>query len=223
MTARLKKPTKADPQSPGQVHLVLAAERLFAETGVNAVALRQVNQAAGHKNASAAHYHFGSREGMVRAVFEHRLPAINSRRAELLAAGSGQANDMRLYVRAFILPLAEQLAERPEGNHYLRFLEQYMKQHLNEVERPFRDLAPAINDIRDNILRLLSYLPKPLAEVRFREVQTVMLATLAMMEAKLNAGMVRRADLPALVSNLIDMTVAALNAPVSPETMDALD
>ena len=50
--------------------LILAAEELFARDGLDAVSLRQVNTAAGQRNASAAHYHFGSKQGMVLALFE---------------------------------------------------------------------------------------------------------------------------------------------------------
>lgn len=38
--------------------------------------------AAGQRNASAAHYHFGSREGVVRAVFEFRMSGVNRRRLQ---------------------------------------------------------------------------------------------------------------------------------------------
>src|SRR6516225_8182566 len=69
---------------PGETALILAAERLFAERGIEGVALRQVNQAANQKNMSAAHYHFGSRDGLVNAVLVYRLPELDRRRGELL-------------------------------------------------------------------------------------------------------------------------------------------
>ena len=42
--------------------LILAAERLFSEFGIDAVSLRQINAAAGQRNSSAAHYQFGSKD-----------------------------------------------------------------------------------------------------------------------------------------------------------------
>jgi len=64
--------------------LILAAIRLFAEHGVDSISLRMINRAAGHRNNSALHYHFGSKLGLIAAVdafiqahFDHvRGPAL---------------------------------------------------------------------------------------------------------------------------------------------------
>ena len=120
---------ESGPSAAGEQALILAAERLFARHGVAGVSLRQVNQEAGHKNMSAAHYHFGSREGLVLAVLQHRMPAIDARRAELLARAvtPGREPELSFYLEAYILPLAEQLRPRSEGAYYLRFLAQYRR------------------------------------------------------------------------------------------------
>src|SRR5689334_19816156 len=47
--------------------LIIAAEELFAELGVDAVSVRSINQAAGLGSASV-HYHFGSKEALLDAV-----------------------------------------------------------------------------------------------------------------------------------------------------------
>ena len=60
--------------------LIIAAEQLFAERGIQDVSLRQINNAAGQRNASATHYHFGSRDTLVRAIFEFRMTGIDQRR-----------------------------------------------------------------------------------------------------------------------------------------------
>src|SRR3954462_1756002 len=65
--------------------IVLAAERLFAEHGIDGVSLRQVGAAAGNGNNSAVQYHFGSKDRLVQAVFEYRLPRMQERRALLIA------------------------------------------------------------------------------------------------------------------------------------------
>ncbi|MAF83215.1 MAG: TetR family transcriptional regulator, partial [Chromatiales bacterium] len=64
--------------------LLLAGERLIAENGIDAVSLRQINTAAGQRNSSAAHYHFGSKEALVRAIFEYRMERVNSNRQSRL-------------------------------------------------------------------------------------------------------------------------------------------
>ena len=50
--------------------LLATAIELFARQGLDAVSLRAINTAAGARNASAAHYHFGSKLGLVEAIFE---------------------------------------------------------------------------------------------------------------------------------------------------------
>src|SRR5215470_8750592 len=50
--------------------LLDAAERLFAERGVDGVSLREVNAAAGERNNAALYYHFHDRDGLVRAIVE---------------------------------------------------------------------------------------------------------------------------------------------------------
>ena len=44
--------------------IVLTAERLFAEQGLDGVSLRQLAAAAGNANKSAVRYHFGSKEAI---------------------------------------------------------------------------------------------------------------------------------------------------------------
>ena len=58
--------------------IVLAAERLFAEHGIDGVSLRQIGVAAGNGNNSAVQYHFGTKDRLVQAVFEYRLPRLRA-------------------------------------------------------------------------------------------------------------------------------------------------
>jgi AcrR family transcriptional regulator len=50
--------------------LLLVAIKLFSEKGVEAVSMRAINSAAGTKNKSAVHYHFGNKAGILKAIFE---------------------------------------------------------------------------------------------------------------------------------------------------------
>ena len=55
--------------------LLDTAKKLFSEHGIQAACLRMITQQAG-ANLAAVHYHFGSKEGLVRAVFSRRLRAL---------------------------------------------------------------------------------------------------------------------------------------------------
>ena len=198
-----------------EIALILAAERLFAERGIEAVPLRQVNQAAKQRNMSAAHYHFGSREGLVQAVLSYRLPDLDRRRGAILDERS-QMRDLRFYLEAFVLPLTEELIPRETGNFYIRFMQQY--------ERYRRDyglvseLTPHSVTIYRDITQLLGHLPSHVRSLRMGSLINLIHSVLAITEERLAKGEVKCDDVALIASNLIDMCVSALTAPPSPET-----
>jgi AcrR family transcriptional regulator len=201
----------------GELALILAAERLFAERGIEAVALRQINQAANQKNMSAAHYHFGSREGLVQAVLMHRWPDLDRRRGELLLR-PGESRDIRFFLEAFVWPLAEQLDPRDEGNHYIRFMQQYERCRGDyEKDRP---LTPAGVEIYANIARLIGYLPEDVRRLRMGYLINIIHAVLARAEERLGRNEIERSEIALIAANLIDMCASALTAPLSAVTLE---
>ncbi|TZG27897.1 TetR/AcrR family transcriptional regulator [Sphingomonas montanisoli] len=76
--------TKTKRRSATGPGLIEAGERLFARHGIHGVALRQIATEAGSANSSAVHYHFGDAHGFVRAIFAHRLPALEAARVDLM-------------------------------------------------------------------------------------------------------------------------------------------
>lgn len=115
---------------------MLAAERLYAERGLDKVSLREIAAAAGQANNAAVHYHFGGREGLVRAVFEHRFAVLDRRRREMLAAldAAGKGHDIRELVAVLVLPFAEGLDG--SGGHWVRFV---ARLHEDPRYNPFAD------------------------------------------------------------------------------------
>ncbi len=114
--------------------IILAAERLFAERGLAGVSLREINVAAGQRNTSAAHYHFGSKEALVDAIFEFRRSEIGRRRDEILdaLARDGRMKDPRALTAALVEPLAAEL-QSVEQSYYLPFLAHLFLQSPHEV------------------------------------------------------------------------------------------
>jgi AcrR family transcriptional regulator len=204
----------------GEIALILAAERLFAERGVEGISLRQVNQAANQKNNAAAHYHFGSRDGLVNAVLMHRLPALDRRRGELLRRSS-QPKGLRFYLEAFIKPLAEQLSRRDEGNYYIRFIQQY-ERYRGGDNAFVRRISPSGVQIYDGLDGLLYYLPEPVRRFRIGHLINIIHSVLAAAEERLGKGELSHADVELTVANLTDMVEAALTAPLSAETIERL-
>ncbi len=104
-----------------QVRLLDATEQLIGERGVDAVSLRAINAAA-ESNVAAAHYHFGSKEALVRAVLDRRMAALAAQRSEQLAPLETEpAPSPRAVATVFVQPLFD-LAAESSGARYVRFL-----------------------------------------------------------------------------------------------------
>lgn len=100
-----------------------AAERLFAERGVEAVSLRTINAEAGF-SVAALHYHFATRDGLIRALLARAQPPMLEHRARLVA-GLRALDDppLEAIVEALVLPLTAGLMDkRSAGANRLRFL-----------------------------------------------------------------------------------------------------
>lgn len=105
---------------PTERRLILAAERLFAERGIDAVSLRAVNAAAG-TNVASANYHFGTKDALVEALIQERSGAVATLRATLLddleAAGPLTARGL---AEAFVTPVAQMALS--DGHTWVRFI-----------------------------------------------------------------------------------------------------
>lgn len=96
--------------------LILAAEHLFATRGVQGVSLREINVAAGQKNTSASHYHFGSKDALVFAVLDYRDADLRAQRiARLEEIDTSDVDDLpRAVVEAFVLPTTDLMDSAPD-------------------------------------------------------------------------------------------------------------
>src|SRR3954471_22714967 len=109
--------------------MILAAERLFAERGIGAVSLREVGTAAGQRNNSAVQYHFGSKPGLVAAIFDFRQTSIEAQRERMLREldEDGHGDELPRLVEVLVRPLAEAIVGQGHGaSWYARFIEQIL-------------------------------------------------------------------------------------------------
>jgi AcrR family transcriptional regulator len=199
--------------------IVLTAERLFAERGLEGVSLRQIGAAAGNGNHSVVQYHFGSRDQLVRAIFEYRLTHLDDRRRMLMARRP--PDDLRSAVECYVLPILEQGEQ--EGSHYLSFvamLQQYADRRMFDAMP--EHLQASTEAFRDQISAQLTEIPEPLRSHRISEAIGFSVHASARRERAQAAGL---SVLPfALhVTDLLDALVGFLSAPVSAAAHAALD
>jgi AcrR family transcriptional regulator len=198
--------------------IVRAAERLFAARGLDGVSLREIGMAAGNGNNSAVQYHFGSKEQLVLAIFEFRLPYLNERRKMLIA--QRRPDDLRSMVECYVLPILEQ--GELEGSHYLSFIAML---HQHAARRLFERIPAELQQrtlaFRDQAGALIAHVPEPLRSHRISEAITFSVHAASDRErAKANGQDVL--PFAVHVTDLLDGLVGFLEAPVSRETRAAL-
>jgi len=147
--------------------LLAAGERLFAEKGLDGVSIRMITAAAA-ANTAAIHYHFGSKDGLVRAILERRAAELGSRRAELLdRIEADHAPTLRDVVAALVIPPAELAADNEHGGqHYVGFIAALVNQP---------ELLPVVTEAFDEhtsryleaLERVTPHLPPDVRAVRF--------------------------------------------------------
>ncbi|MCZ4315742.1 helix-turn-helix domain containing protein [Comamonadaceae bacterium G21597-S1] len=108
------------------IHMLDTAERLFAETSIDRVSLREIVRASGQANLSAAHYHFGSREALIGKLLARRIRAINVIRHQRLDALVASGGDKSAYGVAYasVMVLSDVVKTMPWGPDYVRVVAQ---------------------------------------------------------------------------------------------------
>lgn len=113
------------PTAPGDETrsvLIAAAQRLMAEHGIDGVDLKDILGAAGQRNRSAITYHFGSREGLLRAIGAANRKTINEERMTILDRLEARGDlSIDSLVEATVQPLAHHLDDQP-GRDYIVIL-----------------------------------------------------------------------------------------------------
>ncbi len=215
---RVASPTRTENASGRRTRELLArtAERLFAEYGVDAVSLRQVEAEAGTRNASAVAYHFGDKDGLIRAIIERRLDRIDERRRAMLVEleEQGRLDDLRALVEVAIRPTME---EAGKSGYYFRFLAQLDRRGslgAAQANGVFRS-AQRVIELQDKLAG--EHLPAPVLAHGSRLARHLVSAALAELETDGVSG-----PDDAWVADLIECVVGLLTMPPPKRTLVAL-
>lgn len=213
-----------------------AAEALFAEHGFERASMRLLTAEA-NVNLAAVNYHFGSKEGLIRAVFERRLAPLNAERLAALDAleldAANRTPDPARIIEAFFGPVLRMSMEQPAteargrsrqaapasgGHRFIRLL-----------GRAHTESRPAIRELLEGqyvevVARFKAALVRALPQLPEKELawrMHFMLGTMSYVIAGSDAAQltvsyeVRRSERPeSVMKRIVPFLVAGLTAPV---------
>lgn len=205
--------------------IMQAAELLFAEKGIDSVSLNEINKAAGQKNTSALHYHFGNKQGLVQAIVYRHYETIETRlQAALDELAERPDFSLRDLVICTITPFVEQLDSR-QGINYLLIVAQLLNKSTDLLLVGHPD---QIDKARTRAFRFFEVinkdLPGKIAVSRLVLFSSLLFHSLASY-AQFARGEERNplGSKPLFVANLVDSLVALVEAPVSKSTRQLVD
>ena len=199
--------------------LLLTAQKLFAEKGIDAVSMREIARESGQRNNSALHYHFGSKEALIQAILQRGMVQIDELRNDYLdrVFADQRHTQLRALVEAVVWPLATGLATT-QMNSYNRFLAAaQMHPDIDLAASTREDGERGFRRIQEWMEPLLPDVPPLVQRQRFLAAVAFVIFSLSDFERlKALRGRTNRGfDLQRAVENLIDMLCGAMAAPVS--------
>ena len=199
-----------------RARLLEAAERLFAQRGIDAVSLREITRESGARNAIAVQYHYTDRAGVLAAIVAKHEPGIEAARHALLdeyeaggRAGAGAAARLRPLAAALVRPPAAKLADPDGGPEYLRI-------QADLLSRPRPVLGDRWHSDPTNSMFRWRALVDPFLDEEVFSRLTALLHTAVELGRRAASG--PHADDRLFVSHLTDVVTAILGGPVSDET-----
>ena len=224
MSTRMRTaPRAASEETKNQIKA--AAQMLFARHGVDAVTVQQIVAAAGQRNNAALHYHFGSKEELIRQLVVDGAAVLEERRRGMLQeieARGGPAS-IREILNVLVMPVIE-LASDERSRGYIRFTS-----FLQTSDR--RTLRSALNNRWNTgyvacfeYLKGMLPLPPTLIEQRLIlfsiYANAILSAREAAMESRSRSD--RLWDQSFAVDNMLDTMEAMITSPPSAPTLEKL-
>lgn len=203
---------KSEDDAPNR--LLKAAEELFADcVHPDDISLRQIIAAADVGNASAIQYHFGDRDGLIRAIVAKHHPIVEARRHALLDLYEDQGReDLRMLASAEVQPFASKLEDPDGGRGYLRLIAAPL-----EMPHPMYSRV-TVEDPTNSLYRWRALLKPLLSPEAIRLHRRFVAVQFTLAELARRVRDLPQRDNRLYVSHLTDLVTASLGAPISEET-----
>jgi AcrR family transcriptional regulator len=207
---------KSDRGSETRELILVTAERLFAEHGVEAVSNRQVSEAAGQSNNFAVGYHFGTKNDLVVAIVRRHSESVERRRAEMLAEIK-DSPDLRDWMSCLVRPTTEHLASLGSPSWYARFIAQVTTHpSLRQLVSDEVASSGSMKQVSEGLFQLLPRLPEDVRQERGDMSRLLIVHMCAERERALHEGTAPpRSTWESTAAGLVDALVGLWLAPVS--------
>lgn len=146
--------------------IIEVAERLFAHRSYASVSMREITAGAG-VGLAAVNYHFGSKEGLFKAVFLRRARDLNRERAQLLEAAEKRADGgvvpLRQVLSALLRPGIRWSFDTGGRGLFIQFLTRCQMDQSSPLHEIF------YNDV-GHLRRFIPYFRRVLPELSEEEI-----------------------------------------------------
>ena len=206
-----------------RLKILCAAERLFAERGIDQTSIRQINLAAGQRNSSATQYHFGGKSELIAAIFDQRMQAINARRLAMLQDLTipSRKPELREMLEILVIPLAEHLDRQHDGFHYLPVAAQVIGHPVyHSLAKTPRIQGTGLKRLLQMLRVAQPQLPEPLCRQRFGMILRQIFNELSDYQRLYRLpAKTAQPDATLFVSALVDAVTAQLSGPAAESTL----
>jgi len=119
-----------------QNKIKIAAQKLFAEKGMDGVSVREIVAAAGQKNMASLHYYFRTKEDLARVILLDAADFVDAERVRLMDAveATGGPNSiyevLEIFVASSVLPSSD-----PRSNSNIRLFLQTFQNDADFVQK----------------------------------------------------------------------------------------
>jgi AcrR family transcriptional regulator len=198
-----------------KIRLLVSAETLIGEKGIEAVSLREIALKADCANTSAVQYHFESKFSLLKSISQFRISQMDPIRARMLhdIYMNSDRNDVRAIMGILCRPVSL-ISDASNKRTYAAFMSKYLVSFRDSVyRRAFvsDDLSHTSVFIAYKMLdTALDFLPQAIRRARILSFYLMYVNALSQIDV---AGGLTDIDEDSYLDDVINMASAALMAP----------
>jgi AcrR family transcriptional regulator len=200
----------------GAQQIILAAERLIAERGMDGVSLREILRVAGQANKSAIYHHFGSKDELIQTIYDLRQTEVDARRRERLAeTGYPPDGDAAALFAMLVLPVVRTFRGAQLENFARLILHLMLSDPDNPVFVTSREREGA-HELNERLRACFPNLPGDVFRYRYSLAVAHFLHGVVQRERLINARKTGYATSPRFWDEMLQSSLAMLIQPFPP-------